>query len=194
MIKLLLVDFDGVMSQGRFYTGHPEAYKQEFAYLQKVLFEENRDNLLNHWMRGKIDFRTLHARIAGEIDVDPAIYDTALIESVKHMQLNTHMLETVRKVRAAGVQAALFTDNMDIFDEVSVPHHKLANQFDAIYSSSQYGKLKVEDDSLFIRICKEHLAKPSEAALVDDSLKPTEALNRLGGQAFLYKKIYRKSC
>lgn len=187
MIKLLLVDFDGVMSQGRFYVGHPEAYTREFSHLQKVLFQENRDDLLKRWMRGKIDFRTLHRQIAQEVGIDPAIYDVALIESVRRMQLNERMLKTVQEVRATDVQVALFTDNMDIFDEVSVDHHKLADYFDAIYSSSQHGKMKVEDDSLFMRACREFSVEPMDVALVDDSRTSTEAVKGFGGYAFLYE-------
>lgn len=187
MIKLLLVDFDGVMSTGRFYADYPVEYKEEFDHLLQSLFMSGEDSPLDDWMRGRIDYQTLHKHIAQKIKADPSHYDAALIESITRMKINQHMLYTVRKLRNAGIKVALFTNNMDIFDTFSVRHHQLQDHFDAIYSSSQHGKLKTEDDTLFAKACKEMAVRPDQVGLVDDSRDPIKSVAEFGGHTFLYE-------
>ena len=150
MIKLLLVDFDGVMSQSKFYDSYPQEYKKEFQTLFKQLFMSPESGLLDSWMRGSIKYEDLHKKIASSHTI-ASVFDDALRSSVKAMQLNLEMLETIRRVHEHGTRVALFTNNMDIFDDFTVKHFNLTNYFDAIYSSSQHGKLKFEDDTLFAK-------------------------------------------
>lgn len=186
MIKLLLVDFDGVMSKSKFYDSYPQEYKKEFGILLKQLFMSPESGLLDSWMRGSIGYKDLHAKIADNPTV-ASVYDETLLNSITAMQLNREMLDTVRRVRDSGVKVALFTNNMDVFDDITVKHFNLVNHFDAIYSSSQHGKLKFEDDTLFVKAASNAGATPSEVALVDDSMSSIEAMKQLGGVSFHYK-------
>lgn len=186
MIKLLLVDFDGVMSIDKFYADHPKKFEEEFAHLRSALFMNPEDNLLDEWMRGRLAYHELHKKIAEKKHINPAIYDAALIKSIAAMKLNRHMLDTVRKLRASGVKVVLFTNNMDIFNDVTVDLFGLGELFDDIYNSSDHGKLKFEDDSLFKRALSEAGVQADEAALVDDSTHSIESMHALGGQAFHY--------
>lgn len=186
MIKLLLIDFDGVMSKDRFYANYPGHYESEFEHLLSTLFGQNKTTLLDDWMRGKLSYPDVHKKIAKEINANPSIYDQALLASVANMGLNWHMLQTVQTARKAGIKTALFTNNMDVFDNFTVKHFNLADHFDAIYSSSQHGKLKLEDESLLDKARKEAGAKPNQIALVDDSPSFVEAVQKYGGLAFHY--------
>lgn len=186
MIKLLLIDFDGVMSKSKFYDSYPQEYKKEFEVLLKKLFMTPESDMLDSWMRGSTGYRSLHAEIANDPTI-ASVYDEALLKSVTTMQLNQQMLDSVRRVRNSGVKVALFTNNMDVFDDVTVKHFNLADQFDAIYSSSQHGKLKFEDNTLFAKAASDAGAMPHEVALVDDSISSVEAMKQLDGIPFHYK-------
>jgi FMN phosphatase YigB (HAD superfamily) len=190
VIKILLVDFDGVMSKSKFYDGYPEEYEKEFSNLLKQLFESSESGLRDSWMRGAVRYSDVHAAIANDPKI-ASIYDEVLVESVKNIKLNQTMLRTVCRVRDAGVRVALFTDNMDVFDDIAVGHFRLLDHFDAVYSSSQHGKLKFEDDSLFRKAASSVDANPEEVALVDDSTRSMNAMEQLGGKWFHYANYDR---
>lgn len=114
MIKLLLVDFDGVMSKSKFYDPYPQKYKKEFERLLKQLFMSPESDLLYSWMRGSIGYKDLHNKIAPN-HIIAAMYDEALLKSAINMQLNQKMLDTIRHTRQSGIKVALFTNNMDVF-------------------------------------------------------------------------------
>lgn len=185
MIKLLLVDFDGVMSMDRFYANPPKEHQKAISELQQHLFGDDK-TLVTQWMRGELSFQQLHREVAAQSGIDPSIYDEALTRSVHNMRLNVEMLETIASLRKAGVAVALFTDNMDIFDNLTVPLYELDQKFDAIYSSSAYGRLKLENDTLLMRAAREADAQPHQVALVDDRERSCEFIRSLGGHAFLY--------
>lgn len=185
MLKLLLVDFDGVMSKDKFYARYPEQYKAEFDYLLGEMFGKD-NGLLNDWMRGKYTYTGIHKKIAEPARIDPSLYDQALIQSVMGMRLNVRMRETVKLLRQQGIKAVLFTNNMDVFDTITVPHFRLDAEFDAIYSSSRHGALKLEDSSLFETVCAEFDVLPNEIGLVDDSESSIVAAAELGAQVFHY--------
>ena len=186
MIKLLLVDFDGVMTKSKFYDAYPQKNKKEFDTLLKQLFMSQESDLLDPWMRGQIGYKEMHAKIADNPKI-ASIYDEALLQSIVTMQLNQKMLDTVRRVRDSGIKVALFTNNMDVFDTITVKYFNLSEHFDAIYSSSQHGKLKFEDGTTFIKAASSVGATASEIALVDDSVDSINAMKQLGGAAFHYK-------
>ena len=48
----ILFDFDGNLSSGRFYSKIPLQHQKDKSMIEKVIFSENREDVLNKWMRG----------------------------------------------------------------------------------------------------------------------------------------------
>ncbi len=185
-LKLLLVDFDGVMSNGRFYnTDDPD--KQGIAKTAVThIFTEGNAELLNGWMRGKYSYSYIHKLIESKTGIPADDLDALLTESVKRMPINQLMLTFLQRLRRTGVIISLFTNNMDIFDTVSRSHHKLDNHFDHIYSSSAYGQLKLENDTLVSKACLDAAASRENTAFVDDSTSSLKSATEYGILTFLY--------
>jgi FMN phosphatase YigB (HAD superfamily) len=187
-LNLLLVDFDGVLSNGRFYNAvnGEERALSEFAV--KHIFAPDNFELLNDWMRGKHTYREVHKFIEKEYGLSAEKLDKLLIASVKRMHINQPLLQYADKLRSNGVKVCLFTNNMDIFDTVSRFAHNLDNHFDHIYSSSEHGRLKLEDDSLLRRACQDAGTQVGDVALVDDSQASFDLAEKYGVATFLYDK------
>lgn len=87
-LKLLLVDFDGVMSNDRFYNGSTETETQLGAQAIKHIFTSENIELLNDWMRGGISYQKLHDIIQSRSGIDARKLDSLLEASVQRMSIN----------------------------------------------------------------------------------------------------------
>lgn len=186
-LRLLLVDFDGVLSNGRFYRTDNPADKQLAEAAVSHIFTKENSAVLNDWMRGLYTYHDIHVRVERQTGIAADVLDALLVESIKNMPLNQPMIAFVKKLRAMGVTVSLFTNNMDIFDQISRAHHQLDSLFDFIYSSSAYGALKLESEVLLQKACDDAGAPRTQVALVDDSLSSFTAAKHFGIKPFLYK-------
>jgi FMN phosphatase YigB (HAD superfamily) len=185
-LKLLLVDFDGVISNGKFYSSRNSTQQIIGTQVARHVFTKENTTLLNEWMRGKYSSTDIHTRIAKKTGLDVPSLDRLLEESVRHMPLNTHLLQYITLLRKKGVVVSLFTNNMDIFDRVSRGYHNLDAHFDFIYSSSAYGQLKLENDTLLRRAMQDAKVTVEQVAFVDDSQSSYDAATGYGVATFLY--------
>jgi len=186
-LKLLLVDFDGVMSNGRFYNAEDEEQAKMGVQAVQHIFAPGNSELLNDWMRGKLSYQSLHDLVEKKAGLSARQLDALLEESVKRMSLNQALLRYIGQLRSNGVVVSLFTNNMDVFDKVSRAHHKLDTYFDHIYSSSEQGQLKLEDDTLLLRVIQDAGTGIAHTAFVDDSTSSYEAATSYGVATCLYK-------
>lgn len=187
-LKLLLVDFDGVLSDGRFYYSPDPVQKELGDTAANVIFNAETDELVRQWMKGEYSYSDMHDIVERQTGVDARQLDRLLRESVKHMLLNHPLLSFIASLRSGGVAVSLFTNNMDIFDTVSRAHHQLDEHFDYIYSSSQYGQLKFENDILLQTAMRESGVEKEGIALVDDSRNSFKMATKYGIGVFLYDK------
>lgn len=185
-LKLLLVDFDGVMSNGRFYNTTLPEEKSIAQQAVAHIFTRGNKNMLDSWMRGHYSFRQLHKEIEEKTGIHADELDKLLIESVQRMPLNQPMLSFIKQLRRKGIIVSLFTNNMDIFDTVSRTFYRLDDHFDYVYSSSAHNRLKLEDNYLLTKASKDASVNIGEIALVDDSQHSYDAATSFGVQTFLY--------
>lgn len=186
-LALLLVDFDGVMSNGRFYNSTDVSEQEMGKKAVENIFTTENTQILNEWMRGKRSYKEMHDFVESRTDINARELDNLLEESVKRMPINQPLLRCIENLRKNGVTVSLFTNNMDIFDTVSRFHHELDNHFDHIYSSSAYGQLKLEDDVLLTRAMQEAGTDAEHTAFVDDAQSSHDAATGFGVATFIYK-------
>jgi FMN phosphatase YigB (HAD superfamily) len=187
-LKLLLVDFDGVLSNGRFYYLPDSDQKELAAIAEHAIFASQDRQLLHQWMKGELTYGEIHDRLGRTAGVDARELDALLRASIKHMPLNHSLLGFITSLRSRGVTVSLFTNNMDIFDTYGRAYHQLDNHFDAIYSSSQHGQLKLENDTLLQLALSEAGVDVQNTALVDDSHNSLQRATQYGVNTFLYEK------
>ena len=180
--RTVLFDFDGVLSRGRFYRATGWAASL-YERVQAHIFGGEGD-LVRPWMRGRVGYRELHARIAGAVGIAAEVLDRMLIESVRSFRLEPSVLRFAERLKAEGCRIGLVTDNMDIFAQVTVPHFGLGYLFDAIVSSSEYGLLKRDDGGKLFDIALRHLGERDirRSMLIDDALPNIELFRAKGGQ------------
>ena len=186
-INTILFDFDGVLSSDRFYSKIPKKYQESRGKIESIIFSENREDVLNKWMRGRLSYEEVHAFVSEFVDLSVEQMNRFLLDGVKAMELNEELLGLNRDLREKGAKTAIFTDNMDVFDRVLVPHNSLDSKFDAIISSSKFNLLKHDKDGKLFDIAMEKLgSNPEETLVIDDSLDLKPVVENKGAIFYHY--------
>ncbi len=184
---LILFDFDGVLSSSRFYASIAGAHCDLHRRLIAELFGPDGWPRVAAWMRGHLSYQQIHEQIAPDLGVEPGWLDTVLVESVKAMTVNAGLLRFAAAVQKQGVKTAVFTDNMDVFEQVLVPHARLDDHFDYVFSSSTFGALKLDEgEEFFQQALREAGVLNQPFLFLDDSPKIRELTEKLGGTFYHY--------
>ncbi|NCD00432.1 MAG: hypothetical protein EOL95_12135 [Bacteroidia bacterium] len=191
-LGLLLVDFDGVMSNSRFYETDALEDREFSDKAKEFIFSQENTVVLNSWMRGAICYQEVHRLAEQAKGLSAKRLDHLLHQSVINMDLNKLMLSYVKYLRENGVTVGLFTNNMDVFDSISRYHFNLDKYFNHIYSSSAYGQLKLENDTIIRKVIDDTHVHIDEVALVDDSQSSFDTATKYGIATFLYRN-YKES-
>ena len=82
---------------------------------------------------------------------------------------------------------ALVTDNMDVFNEITIPHHRLGGYFSVIVNSCDHGLLKKDEGGRLFDIALARLGAEdyTQALLIDDSANVARS-SRQGGTVHTY--------
>lgn len=188
-LSLILFDFDGVLSNGKFYSQLQDSHPTTHQKIMEELFAKESRPLISEWMRGKLSYEDIHNLISKNVGQDAEWLNNALIESVKMMSLNQELLKFALRARKLGIKTAVFTDNMDIFDRVFVQHSKLLDLFNFVFSSSNFGKLKLDDGADFFKHALSFSGcKNGNFLFLDDSIKIKWLTESLGGAFYHYDK------
>jgi FMN phosphatase YigB (HAD superfamily) len=186
-LSLILFDFDGVLSDGRFYSELKDTHPDIHEKIIELLFSKENWPQISEWMRGNLSYEEIHNSISQKIGKEADWLNAALVESVKNMPLNEDLVNFTTNVKKLGIKTAVFTDNMDVFDRVFVEHSNLLNTFDHVFSSSDFGALKLDDGAKFFK----HALSTSDCTngdflFLDDSIKIKDLTESLGGTFYNY--------
>jgi FMN phosphatase YigB (HAD superfamily) len=201
MIRLILSDFDGVLSNvDRDFTksGYYTTIRQENPKLAKniedFLFKSD-NHITKDWMRGKISYRDLNSLMAYKFDSNFDYLNQELVKSVKKMKLNSELMDFYHILRQKyQIKVSIMSDNMDIFSEISIPYFKLDEKFDKVYNSSDLKQMKKDNNwDLPKNIAKEFGLKYEEILVVDDWEELTDELKKFGFHTFLYNDTTRNN-
>jgi hypothetical protein len=87
-LKLLLVDFDGVISNGRFYNSTDLSEQKIGKKAVAAIFTVENEQLLNDWMCGRVSYQEVHDTVEARTGISARELDTLLETSAKRMPLN----------------------------------------------------------------------------------------------------------
>lgn len=187
--QVVLFDFDGVLSRGRFYSGTllPD-YKNVYDWLQSNIFGDK--ELVKRWMRNQVNSQIINELIAKKTGIDYELLNKLFRQSIIQLELDQEIISLAKSMKLAGNKIGLVTDNMDIFTEITVPHHQLDSIFDVIINSADYGILKKEENGRLFDIALNVLGNKIENSLmIDDCESTIDLFKQKGGHGFHYQNI-----
>lgn len=183
----IFFDFDGVLCTDRFYTTLYPDFPEVLKFIDEAVFG-GVNNYSDRWMRGELSHNEMNRIIADATGISCGKLSELFVQSVKQMTVNPELIRFAISCRTKGIRTAIVTDNMDIFNEITVPEKCLAEVFPVIVNSCDYGILKLEEDGRLFDITLEKAGLKSfkDVWLIDNSPQACAAFISKGGQTHLY--------
>jgi FMN phosphatase YigB (HAD superfamily) len=139
-------------------------------------------------MRGRISYEEVHEFVSKFVDLSVEQFNEFLLKGIGSIKLNKDLMQLSHEMQEKGVKTAVFTDNMDVFDRVLVPHYGLDDKFDAIISSAKHGLLKHDENGkLFDIAIKELNSTPEKTLIIDDSIDLKPMIESKGASFYHYE-------
>lgn len=185
-ITAVFFDFDGVLCTDRFYTTLMPEYPHVVDWISNHIFSG--EKYCDRWMRGEFDYRQINRIIAEATGISHALLDERLVASVSLMKVNLELVKFAEKLQEKGVKVALVTNNMDVFNEITIPVKQLDKTFPEIVNSCDFMLMKQDENGrLFdIALQKLGLASYEGVLLIDDTLIYCDIFKAKGGQVYRY--------
>jgi len=163
--RTVLFDFDGVLCKGRFYgesllCKYPEVY----GWIQENIFRDK--DLVGKWMRGTVNSDDINKIVSENTGMNFDVLEELYEESIRKMKPEEGVLSLAELLKNSGAKIGIVTDNMDVFSQITVRNHNLANIFDMIINSADYGILKRDDDGRLFDIALDGLEEKIEHSLM----------------------------
>ena len=180
-IECVVFDFGGTLSSDPYFK---ELEPDAFDLVQQHLFDDK--EFVGRWMTGELSSRNICDYIAGPVGLPADEILDSLRGGCSRLLFNDAVWDFAIEQRGAGRKTTLVTANMDVFTEVIVPTHGLADIFDAIVSSSDHG---TGDKEVLWPVAYDALGGGygyANSLLIEDSPQQVEIFRRLGGQACRY--------
>lgn len=186
--ETVFFDFHGVISRDLLFDGLQDIHPRAHSYLAGEVFGKDGEKI-NQWMRGQLSIDDINREICDATGIDAALLEEVLALSIEKMRLEDRLLALAQRLDAAGVKVALVTDNMDIFNQKTIVHHRLREYFPVIVNSCDHGMLKSDPGGMLFDIAMERVGAKDfgRALLVDDSRSVRPVFEGRGGQVHTYE-------
>jgi FMN phosphatase YigB (HAD superfamily) len=161
-------------------------YPHVFDWIGKHIFSG--DKYCDRWMRGTFNYRQINAIIANNTKIPLQRLDELFIASVKQMRINPVVIKSARTLREKHIRTALVTNNMDVFNEITIPEQRLDKTFPVIVNSYDFKMMKQDENGrLFdIALRKLGLSSYEDVLLIDDSVTCCDIFKEKGGEIYHY--------
>lgn len=185
--EVILFDFDWVLCEDYFYNNLLEHYPHVSEYIQTKIFRGNSD-IPDLWMKNIMSMNDVNKHISDNTWIELKLLSNLFEESVKNMKINKGLLSIASQLKKQWRKIALVTNNMDVFDKITVPHNTLHEVFPIIINSCNYGVLKHEENGKLFDIVMGKLwhTEYNKVLLIDDSKKARETFEKKWWKTFAY--------
>jgi FMN phosphatase YigB (HAD superfamily) len=182
-------DFDGVLCTDRFFAALKPDYPEVQEWISAHIFGGEKWG--DKWMRGEIDYHQINKIISDATGISNELLDRILPEGVGRMQVNTTLIRWAETLKNKGVKVALVTNNMDVFNAITVPLKQLDKTFPVIVNSCDYGLMKQDENGKLFDIALQKLGLTTfeNVWLIDDSAGYCDIFRAKGGEAYQYSNL-----
>jgi FMN phosphatase YigB (HAD superfamily) len=180
-------DFDGVLCTDRFYTVLVQIYPMALSFINDKIFG-GPQKYADSWMRGKFSYQEINALISEATGIPFSKVTELFITGIRQMRINHALIQFALSLKRRGIRIALVTNNMDIFDEITIPEKNLDDIFPVIINSFDYKLMKQDENGKLFDIALGKLGLDSYLGvyLVDDSPTYCTIFAAKGGNAYQY--------
>lgn len=185
-IKVVFVDWHKTLCSRVFFQFIKRRNKKLFDKLEHRLFDEMPLYKFIDWMKGKLTKEDILKEICQD-DLNVSEISKLFQMSCEKMKLDRpDYKKWIKRLREKGKKVVIATDNVDAFEEFTVPAQKLNKYFDDILCSSSLKCTKHESKNkkllFFDDFLRNHNIKYEEAILLDDDEELIRFCKKFGMQ------------
>jgi len=184
-VRCIVFDFAGTLCSEAYFAPLGSGFQ---ALVTELVFGDRSKGWADPWMRGEISSRDVVTYLARNSRHGRSEILAALREGCRNLTFNAAVWELARAQKAEGRKTALVTANMDVFSEVVAPANALADVFDVILNTADYGTL---DKEILWRRAFQQLGGGHNfhtSLLIEDSPATIDLFSKLGGIAYRYTR------
>lgn len=183
--ETVLFDFHGVLCHDYLFTSLHTTYPEVESFVETEIFG-NGGELGDKWMRGEMNVAEVNRHISENTGININLLSELLVRSIGNMRIDQRLTDLAQDLVLSGRKVALVTDNMDIFNTVTISKHKLDEIFPVIVNSCDHGMMKHEHEGKLFDIALEKLGVGSydRTLLIDDSIRVRPVFENKGGGGF----------
>ncbi len=125
----------------------------------------------NLWMKNILTYDKVNKYISLNTGIDYNLLNKLFLESVEQMQIEEWLIDTALTLREKWIKIALITDNMDVFNTITIKKHNLDKVFPLIINSCDYWYIKTEKNWLLFDIAMEKIWEKdiNKTLMIDNS-------------------------
>lgn len=185
-IKVVFVDWHKTLCSRVFFQFIKRRNKKLFDKLEHRLFEEMPLEKFIDWMKGALTKEDILKEICQD-DLNIQEISRFLQASCEKMKFDRpDYKKWIKRLREKGKKVVIATDNVDVFEDYTVPALKLHKYFDAILCSSTLKCLKHDAKNkkllFFDDFLRNNNIKYEEAILLDDDEELIRFCKKFGMQ------------
>ena len=170
-IKVVFIDWHKTLCSRVFFQFIKRRNKKLFDKLEHRLFEEMPLAKFIDWMKGLVNKEEIIKELCQD-DLNISTVSKIFQASCEKMKLDRpEYKKWIKRIRDKGKKVVIATDNVDAFEEYTVPALKLTKHFDAILCSSSLKYLKHDSKGkkllFFHDFLRNNNIKYEEAILLD---------------------------
>jgi len=186
--ETVLFDFHGVLCCDYLFSSLQKTYPELYDFVQTEIFG-NGGEIGDKWMRGGMNVAEINQHISKNTSIDVDLLSELLVQGIGDMTIDRRLTDLAQGLVLSGRKVALVTDNMDIFNTVTVSKHGLDKVFPVIVNSCDYGMMKHEHEGRLFDIALEKLGVGGydRTLLIDDSIKVRPIFEKKGGEVFTFE-------
>jgi FMN phosphatase YigB (HAD superfamily) len=185
--KIVVWDWHGVLGVHGFWHKAAKENK-EVARLAGYIFSDK--ERVYGWMRGEVSIQNLLTKTSAELSKEE-LAEHLLSDWGVSDAINTQLVSAVKSIYP-NARHVIVTDNMDVFSDYAKKNTYIAQNFERIFNSYEYGVLKDDQNGLFESAMSElGLSSFEDCLLLDDSPTNCQRFESLGGKAILIDGGYR---
>lgn len=172
-------DWHGVLGTNGFWY---KSVRQnpEIKKLTDYIFT-NPDHV-NSWMKNNLSLKQLLQQSKANITYK-ALLEAFDDDWSDDLMINTPLIEKIKQ-SSPDARHYIITDNMDVFSNYIHTNKLILNNFEAVFNSSDVGKLKSDTPGLFEHVLASlKMSSFSGTLFLDDSLDNCRRFEKLGGSA-----------
>ena len=181
-MQAVFFDFDGVLTTDPTGSYSICRYIAAAAGVEEAAFTKAYRTYNHDLLLGKTTHAAIWPQVCARLGVE--LPYQLLIDSFLHTPLDAHMLTLVRRLKNAGYQTGMITDNKQDRIDCLVRHHHWETLFDTVIVSAAVGSGK-EGRRIFEQAAKA-LSVPMEACVFIDNQEKNLIVPRALGMKTIY--------